>query len=569
MGQYRPGMLYGGLVLLTVLWFFLGIETPVYLQADAAADDFLMVRYAETLLRGEWLGSFDSMTLVKTAGYPALLAAGAVLHVPYVVGLRLAYFLAVVAACLALRSFLDYRWCAFLYVFLLFSPAMICEETVQRVYRGGYIVSFSLLVLACVVGMFIASCRSWRETLAWSILCSAALPIFWFLKEDSIWILPLVLIAALLAAVRLWQRARRHRILCVLIPFLPLCILFAIQQVYELQNLQHYGEKIVVDRSGAQFSRLITDLFRLDQTNAAPSVWLTHQALSQAMEVSPTLAEMRTPVERIYGQELPAYVPDSRLRDPYLHGEIPGDFAIWKLRDAASEIGIYARGGAAAEAWYARAAEEIESALRQGELRKGTGRLYLSSICRGYSREEMQAYVFSRTGDVLINMATYRYAGLIARPATGTEQEIARMERLVKSPALSASPSEEELQRAERHIRYWSWIVTLYQWCGLPLAIAGMAGSALLLWNIMMKCKASSRVLREQAVVLLGLGGSIAGLVVGVQWFASFLPERSIYYYLYAAYPMMQICECLGLVVLSRRISAEWYGEKRILGRNI
>ena len=137
MGQYRPGMLYGGLVLLTVLWFFLGIETPVYLQADAAADDFLMVRYAETLLRGEWLGSFDSMTLVKTAGYPALLAAGAVLHVPYVVGLRLAYFLAVVAACLALRSFLDYRWCAFLYVFLLFSPAMICEETVQRVYRGA------------------------------------------------------------------------------------------------------------------------------------------------------------------------------------------------------------------------------------------------------------------------------------------------------------------------------------------------------------------------------------------------------------------------------------------------
>ena len=85
----------------------------------------------------------------------------------------------------------------------------------------------------------------------------------------------------------------------------------------------------------------------------------------------------------------------------------------------------------------------------------------------------------------------------------------------------------------------------------------------------MMKRKASSRVLREQAVVLLGLGGSIAGLVVGVQWFASFLPERSIYYYLYAAYPMMQICECLGLVVLSRRISAEWYGEKRILGRNI
>ena len=63
------------LVVLTLIRLWLGVRTPLLLQADARYDDFLFVRYAEELLNGNWLGN-DSLSLAKSASFSVILALG-------------------------------------------------------------------------------------------------------------------------------------------------------------------------------------------------------------------------------------------------------------------------------------------------------------------------------------------------------------------------------------------------------------------------------------------------------------------------------------------------------------
>lgn len=179
------------LVALTLLRFWLGIKTPILLQASAGYDDYLYVEYASSMLRGEWLGGFSHFTLLKAVSPAVILAVNYILGISYSLSMTVGYILAVFIFSLAMYRLMESRkFFVSLYVFLLYSPGMFHEENVQKVYRGGYIVIFTLLVFAAVIGQHAAVIRERkREFVFWTILGCVSLPVFYYLKEDSIWIL--------------------------------------------------------------------------------------------------------------------------------------------------------------------------------------------------------------------------------------------------------------------------------------------------------------------------------------------------------------------------------------------
>ena len=142
------------LVVLTLIRLWLGVRTPLLLQADARYDDFLFVRYAEELLNGNWLGN-DSLSLAKSASFSVILALGYLLGIPYNFGLYVLYILACILISIAFYYIIKNKYfCYILYLFLLYSPIMFHEENVQKVYRGGYIVIFAIIVFASVIAQF-------------------------------------------------------------------------------------------------------------------------------------------------------------------------------------------------------------------------------------------------------------------------------------------------------------------------------------------------------------------------------------------------------------------------------
>ena len=247
-------------VALTGIRIYLGIKTPLFLQADAGYDDFLFIRYAESLLKGEWLGAFGSIALVKSASYSMLLVIGYLLGISYSVALTVGYIFAVFLFVKSLSKLFNNRYFDIcLYIFLIYSPTMFHEENVQKVYRGGYIVIFALLTIASVIGLYTRVNEERKKVIGWSILGCICLPLFWFLKEDSIWILPFVIVGNILTLIEMWKSKEtiKRFVKHALIVILPvLCLGLSIVS-YKAINYHYYGEYTVTDRSGTYYKEVI------------------------------------------------------------------------------------------------------------------------------------------------------------------------------------------------------------------------------------------------------------------------------------------------------------------------
>lgn len=126
------------LVMLTLFRIWLGVKTPLYLQAGADYDDFLLIRYAVSMLEGNWLGAFGELTLVKGASFSVIIVLNYLLGIPYAFGLIVSYVVAIILICVAFYQMLPNKiLISMMYIFLLYSPIMFHEENSQKIYRGG------------------------------------------------------------------------------------------------------------------------------------------------------------------------------------------------------------------------------------------------------------------------------------------------------------------------------------------------------------------------------------------------------------------------------------------------
>ena len=81
------------LAILTIVRIIISLKIPLFMQGDAGADDYLYVRYAKSLLEGNYLGTFDGYTLVKSISYAIYLYINNILGMPYRLALILFYIL--------------------------------------------------------------------------------------------------------------------------------------------------------------------------------------------------------------------------------------------------------------------------------------------------------------------------------------------------------------------------------------------------------------------------------------------------------------------------------------------
>ena len=67
---------------------------PIYAIANAVHDDRMMINIAQSLMNGEWMGSYNQMTLVKGIMYPLFLVFCNKIGISYLLGVALSYIFA-------------------------------------------------------------------------------------------------------------------------------------------------------------------------------------------------------------------------------------------------------------------------------------------------------------------------------------------------------------------------------------------------------------------------------------------------------------------------------------------
>lgn len=528
-------------IIMTIFRFWLAVRTPLYLQADAGYDDFLSVKYAVNMLQGNWLGAYDWVALAKTASFSMLLAFGYICGIPYSFGLIVSYTLASLLMTVAVNKIIKNYYFGFLmYLFLLFSPVMFHEENIQKVYRGGYIVVFSMLVIAAYIGILHEVKKDKKSKIVlWTIVGAVALPIFWFLKEDSIWIIPFIALSILYSVIIIIKaKSFDHKIKIIrsiLIVF-PLISLIVCTNIYKQLNYTYYGIDTITDRSGSNYKKVISDLLKIEDPESDVT-WITKDMLNKAAECSPTLNSIMPQLT-------------ARINSWYGDEETTGDIIIWIFREAVDDAGIYAQGSEAVETFYGNIDAELQEAFCNGSLVENNDRIYLSSVSRGYTLEEFWKNFKGRIKEVIGTMVTYSQNMTTVSNARGEYEKIAIMAQLTNSE-FTWKDTESYLDKMSAEVVSVDLgIVQLYQVTGTIFFIFGSIGVLILIIHTLIEMKRKQFEHIEITIVVISLAASCFALIIGVIWFANFLSIKKVYDYLCGAIPIMNVLEAIGMYVL-------------------
>lgn len=551
------------LIGLTVFRLMLSAKSPYFVNLFAGYDDQLFTHYSEEILNGNWLGDYSTKTLSKGISYSLFMVWANKLHLSYGIFLGLFNIVASSIAAIALRPLMKNRWLlTFIYTFFLYSPVTFTSEYSTRIYRNTLVIPAVLLVVGCLVGLYFRRNEKLKVFVFWSIGLSIIFPFYWYIREDSLWLLPLMGVGLLIIAgsvifendpnfkIKNIRKAfnkfyfTKSQLAKLILCVLPFVFLFMTTKFLENTNKEHYGIAAVNDRTGGAFADVSKQLIRMDdgttlnQTNS--KVWVSRKALEKAEAVSPTLKSIEKNIDWIY------------QGSPWSGGEdIAGDIIFWALRDAADQAGYY-KEGQKTENFWKKVDSELDSAYKKGQLKKKK-EIYLTATGDGKLVKDLPLVgEFMKSGlDYNIFYKNYSQG---SDATLGPKEDVARVEKLLKH-SFSENWQDVNKPRSEpikitNSAKISNRIIQIYRDLNLIwLVLCGFGVLIILVGSLF--SKAQLKIFRGMLLLLLGLALSYLIFIIGVSWFCSWAPERKDMFmmiYTGAGVPVIQWIEVLAFV---------------------
>lgn len=322
-------------------------------------DDLLFVTLAENIIRGNWLGDYNQLTLIKGPFYPIFIAAAYLLDIPLLTAQQILYAFAGAVFIWALFPVISNRWLlAGIFAFLLFNPFSYNYPAVGRVFRLGIYQSLGLLVFASLLGVYIRSNFSLKKAAGWAVLSGLALSAFWHTREESIWIVPSLLLLTLAAIYCNRKSDSSRRVALTVVFLLPIVIWAGATYTLRMLNLSHYGISATIEVETPEFESAYGGLLRIKSDKWRQYYPVVKDVREQAYKVSPTFREVEQYLEGDVGKR---WVALARTYD------IPAGFFIWAFRDAVAYAGYYKDGPQTME-FYRKMGLEIDAACETEKL---------------------------------------------------------------------------------------------------------------------------------------------------------------------------------------------------------
>lgn len=344
--------------------------------ADRQADDALFIALAESLVHGQWLGDYDRFTLVKGPFFPIWIAMMFYANIPLMLSYQLLHLFACILVVLALRPILPNRWLGLLlFVVLLFDPTMY-SGIASWVVRAGVYVPLTMIVFACTVALLSRLDQRPGRIAGWSIGLGVTLAAIWTTREEGIWIVPGLAIAAVYGLVTVW-RHRASALLKSTLLLLPAGICIAGVLIVCALNYSYYGIFNTVEFKNTAFKRAVGALMRVEHDDWNQYALVPQEVRERIYDVSPAFAELAPFFEGPIGQAR------GRAAERWLEGGTPspqdirGGWFVWAFREAAARQGYHAT-ATEAEDFYSRVADEVNAACGDGRLTCGPERASLT-----------------------------------------------------------------------------------------------------------------------------------------------------------------------------------------------
>lgn len=548
---------------LTLFRLILSAKTAYYVNLFAGYDDQLFIDFGNELLQGHWLGDYSTRALSKGISYSLFMVLGNKVHLSYGILLGLFNILASGVSTFALRPLIKNRWLLIvIYSFFLYSPITFTGEYSTRIYRNTIVVPTVLLVIGCLIGLYFRRNGKLKTFIPWSIGLGFIFPFYWYIREDSLWLLPLLLGGLIIIAGGvIFENAQdltfrkslaslkktamsRTQLVKLFLCILPFLLLFTTHVVLKNTNEARYGIAVVNDRTGGAFGQISKQLIRMDdgtdlnETNS--KIWVSHKALEKAEAVSPTLRTISTKIDWIYHGST------------WSHGEdIAGDIIFWALREAAAHAGYYTD-AQKTEAFWQKVNKELANAYKTKQLTKKK-EIYLAATGDGKRIKDLPL-----VGEFMKSGWSYNvfYKGYQQSndPTVGPQGELEKAETLLLHSFAnnwrdSSKPNPKPIELTTT-AKIANTIIKLYQKLVPLWLIIFSIGFLLILFGSIFS-KSNSSTFRSLLLLIVGLSLSYVIFLIGVSWFCSWNPERRELFmlvYTGGGVPVIQWIEVLALV---------------------
>ena len=388
--------------LICVLFIRLLLLFPRYIPAfHAPHDDELFIRLANSIIHGQWLGSYNQFTLAKPAIYQVLLALNHFIGFPLLVTQEFLYQSSIALVALVLLR-VGLRTAAFACVLLLgFDPRSLDVE-MARV--GPHTIIPTLLLLFFAYALLYLT-RS-HSSVPLAILTSVVFGTFFMMRWESIWIVPSLLAVGVIGV---WCGHWSWRRVSLLTSVLLIMVLM-FDTTIRLLNYNYYGVFVTTDFQDTKFPIAYSQM----QSIVGPVGRVRHLPMPrsqrlQAYEVSASFRQLQPALEQpgFYGFGCDFW--------PETCGDIGSGWFLWAVRDAAAAAGHY-RTADTAELFYESITNELSQACAAKTLICKDRSLFNIKIPQTYSE---YAIIFR---NVLQSLEMFFYVELISGQPPRTDE---------------------------------------------------------------------------------------------------------------------------------------------------
>jgi hypothetical protein len=366
------GLVICAVAAIASLW--LKAQLPMITMYNAGHDDALQVQLASSMLNGDWLGQWTSLTLAKGIGYPLFLVAVKPLGLTPVVASQLVYLCG--SALVALGLTLWTRRIALgtiAFVVLALSPSLF-GTVASRIYRESLTPALAITILGLtLLATYVVARRSptkrWAAVLVLNVVC-LAVAIAWLslTRADSIWAFGACALIAIFSPF-FESAVRRER--AIRLGILGGCGVVAMGAVWMSAHVvanvndRHYGAAVLDDFSGGEFARTYKAWQAVEAGDPKEYVTITKAQRDAVYSVSPTARKLRPYLE---------VPPDTGWLqiscDVVGVCDEAGVWLPWMMRDAATSA-FPISNEAQFQDVFKRIATEIEQGCSNGKLQCG------------------------------------------------------------------------------------------------------------------------------------------------------------------------------------------------------
>lgn len=537
-------------------------DVTIYAITTAFADDQLMVHIAEKLLRLNWLGGYNHYTLAKGCFFPFFLAVGKFFHIDFISCVQIFYALSCYLFLRAIRPVICFQWTIYpFYLLMLFNPIMASSEVIQRVYRNSITPAQVLLVFGGQLGFYLRYQYGKKFSMKWAIVTTCGFISLWFSREDTIWVVPFLIVSAVVIFLKAIIHGFFHNVTCkkrvqyIIILLLPFLALPACRLPITLINGVVYNSWTDNELTHGAFPKVMKALYAIDMEEPTPYTSIGREKIEKVYEISPTLASIQDSLDAV----MDLYAAQSgRIEENKKCGNVENGWFFWALRDAVQLEGYY-KDGRTADRFYQAIHNEIEIAFKNGKLRQ---QATMPSALMPPWQPGMLSSLLSTIAQADAYVSSENELFLLDRIAVDDGSDgIARFEWITGRHAVRAVSSIDSYIYSDSSAyndsnfsySFFNSLAGIFRIISMPLASIGKICSLILLLLFFIKKQ------KQNASILLMLSGIAGGLLclyAGVAYNELRSCSSIAYMYLCGAYPLAQVFSVLAIIAVVQTLIA-------------